>query len=145
MNQKLSEALPIVAVLASQTVANTELFTGVVDMGAMQQCMAVANLGNMAAETIDFKAYSCDSDGSNAVAITGKAATQLAAHASNNDSKQLVIGLRDTDLLTSGKQYAKFGLVTGGATGGPAGVVVLGSPRQGAGTDQDATSVLQIV
>lgn len=144
-NQKMSEGLAVAAVLASVTVVNSEVFTGVVDFGANQQAMAILNLGNMAAETIDFRFYSCDSDGSNAALVTGKAATQLAAHATNNDSKQLVINVRDTDLLPSGKQYGKFGVVTGGATGGPAGVVVLAAPRQGAAADVDVATVLQIV
>ena len=144
-NQKLCEGLALVATIDPATIANTEIFTDVVDMGAMRQAMAIALLGNEAAETVDFKAYSCDSNGSNAVVIAGKTATQLAAHASNNDNMQLVINLRDTDLLASGKQYVKFGLVTGGATGGPAAVAVLGAPRQGAAADSDLASVLQII
>ena len=104
-NGKLSEGLAVVATIDPATIANTETFTDVVDMGANSQALAVALLGNMASETIDFKAYSCDSDGTNAAAISGRAATQLAAHASNNDAKQLVINLRDGDLLASGKQH----------------------------------------
>lgn len=142
---KLYEFIGVVATIDPSTVANTEIFTDVVDMGAMRQAVAIALLGNMAAETIDFRALSCDSDGSNAAAITGRAATQLAAHASNNDNKQLIINLRDSDLLASGKQYVKFGLVTGGATGGPASVTVLGAPRQGIGATNDLASVLEII
>ena len=56
-----------------QTLASTETFTDVVDMGANSQAIAILLTGNMAAETIDFKAYSCDSDGNNAAAITGRA------------------------------------------------------------------------
>lgn len=145
MNSKLSEAVAVVGVVNPATVANTEVFTTVVDLGAMRQAMAVALIGNVPAETIDFKAYSCDSDGNNAAAITGRAATQLAAHASNNDNKQLVINVRDGDLLASGKQHVKFGLVTGGATGGPCSVVVLGAPRQGIASANDLSSVVEIV
>lgn len=145
MNSKLSEAVAVVGVVNPATVANTEVFTTVVDLGAMRQAMAVALIGNVPAETIDFKAYSCDSDGNNAAAITGRAATQLAAHASNNDGKQLVINVRDGDLLASGKQHVKFGLVTGGATGGPCAVVVLGAPRQGIASANDLASVAEIV
>lgn len=144
-NGKLSEYLAVVATIDPATIANTETFTDVVDMGANSQVLAVALLGNMASETIDFKAYACDSDGTNAAAISGRAATQLAAHASNNDAKQLVINLRDGDLLASGKQHVKFGLVTGGATGGPASVVVLARPRQGLASAADLSSVVEIV
>lgn len=145
MQAKLSEALAVVGTIDPATIANTEIFTDVVDMGANQQAMAVAALGNMASETVDFKAYSCDSNGSNAAAITGRAATQLAAHASNNDNKQLVINLRDTDLIASGKQHVKFGLVTGGATGGPAVVIVVAQSRQGLASANDLDSVVEII
>ena len=144
-NQKLSELAALVATIDPQTVANTELFTDVIDFGAMMQVTAIAALGNMANETVDFKFYSCDSDGSNAAAVTGKAITQLAASASANDNKQAIINVRGSDLLASGKQYGKFGLVTGGGTGGPAAVVVLGVPRQGIAADNDLSSVAQIV
>ena len=145
MQDKLTEAVAVVGVVNPATVANTEVFTTVVDLGSITQAMAVAMIGNIAAETVDFKAYSCDSDGSNASAITGRAATQLAAHASNNDNKQLVINVRDGDLLASGKQHVKFGLVTGGATGGPCAVVVLGTARQGLASGSDLSSVVEIV
>lgn len=145
MQSKISEAFAIVGTIDPATVANTEVFTDVVDLGAMRQVMAVAMLGNLASEAVDFKAYSCDSDGNNAAAITGRAATQLGAHASNNDNKQLVINLRDGDMIAGGKQYAKFGLVTGGATGGPCAVVVLGAPRQGLATGNDLASVAEII
>lgn len=145
MNAKLSESVAVVGVINPATVANTEVFTTVVDMGANVQAVAVAMIGNIPAETVDFKAYSCDSDGNNAAAITGRAATQLAAHASNNDNKQLIINVRDGDLVASGKQHIKFGLVTGGATGGPCAVVVLGAPRQGIASGNDLSSVAEII
>ena len=145
MQAKLSETTAVVGVINPATVANTEVFTDVVDLGANRQACAVLMIGNIAAETVDFKCYSCDSDGNNAAAITGRAATQLAAHASNNDNKQLVINVRDGDLIASGKQHVKFGLVTGGATGGPCAVVVLGAPRQGPASANDLSSVAEII
>lgn len=144
MSSKLSERLALVGTIDPQTVT-TEVFTDVIDFGANVQALAIASLGNMAAETIDFKFYSCDSDGNNAAAVTGKAATQLAAHASNNDNKQLIINVRDTDLLASGKQYGKFGLATGSTTGGMCSVDVLAEPRQGLASAGDLTSVAEIV
>lgn len=145
MNAKLHELFGLIATVDPKTVANTEQFTDVVDMSKFTQVMAAALLGDMANETIDFKAYSCDSDGTNAAAITGKAITQLAASATANDNSQAAISLRPSDLLASGKRYCKFGLVTGGATGGPASVVVLGAPRLGVGADHDLSTVKQLV
>jgi hypothetical protein len=145
LQSKLSEMLAIVGIINPATVANTEVFTTVVDLGANRQAAAIAMIGNIPSETLDFRAYSCDSDGNNAAAITGRAATQLAAHASNNDNKQLVINIRDGDLIASGKQHVKFGLVTGGATGGPCAVVVLAAPRQGIASANDLSSVVEII
>ena len=143
INMKAGEKLAVVGTIDPQTVVNTELFSDVVDMSKFHQALAVALLGNMAAETIDFKAYSCDSDGSNAAAL--RSATQLAAHASNNDNKQIVIGVRAEDLIASGKQYCKFGLVTGNSTGGPAAVLVLGvDARATPASDIDLSTVVEI-
>lgn len=143
-NALATEKVAVVGTIDPQTVANTELFSDVIDMSKFLQAMGIALLGNEAAETVDFAVYTCDSNGTNAVEL--KDATQLAAHATNNDNVQLVIGVRAEDLLASGKQHIKFGLVTGGATGGPAAVVALGiDPRQGIAADLDLASVAQIV
>ncbi|HYD58963.1 MAG TPA: hypothetical protein VEC35_01315 [Noviherbaspirillum sp.] len=143
VNAGAGEKLALVGTIDPQTVANTELFTDVVDMSKFHQVLATAFLGNMAAETIDFKAYTCNSDGSGATQL--KAATQLAAHASNNDNKQIAIQVRADELGPLGKQYVKFGLVTGGATGGPAAVSVVGvDGRYQPEVDNDLSSVAEI-
>lgn len=145
LNAKLREMLPLIGVLTPATTANTERFSTVFDMGAHIQALAVVATGDMAAETIDVKLYACDSDGNNAVALTDNSATQLAAHASNNDSKQIVLNVRSDDLLASGKRYAKLGVVTGGATGGVVSGVILGQPRLGNAATLDLSSVVQLV
>jgi len=135
----LAERAAVVGTIDPQTVANTELFTDVVDMSKFLAVAGVALLGNMASETITFKAYTCDSDGSNSVALKTSA---LTASASANDNTQLVIGVRAEELLAAGKRYCRFGLVTGGATGGPASVVVLADPpRIGPATLHDLATV----
>lgn len=124
VNIAAGEKLAILGRINPQTVANTELFTDVVDLSRFHQAIGIALLGNMAAETIDFKCYSCDSDGSNATAL--KSATQLPSSATANDNAQVAISVRAEDLQASSKRYIKFGLVTGGATGGPAAAIALG-------------------
>ncbi len=139
-----SERIAVVGTIDPQTVINTEVFTDVVDMKNFHECMGVALLGNMASETIDFAVYTCDSDGNNATEL--KDATQLAAHASNNDNKQIVINVKSQDLAAANKRYIKFGLVTGSNTGGPASVVALGvSPRFAPASDSDLNTVVEIV
>lgn len=143
INVGAGEKLALIATIDPQTVANTELFSDVVDMSKFHQVLATAYLGNMASETIDFKAYTCNSDGSSATAL--KSCTQLAAHATNNDNKQLCIQVRADELGPLSKQYLKFGLVTGGATGGPAAVSVFGvDARYQPGSDNDLASVAEI-
>lgn len=124
VNIAAGEKLAILGRINPQTVANTELFTDVVDLSRFHQAIGIALLGNMAAETIDFKCYSCDSDGSNATAL--KSATQLPSSATANDNAQVAISVRAEDLQASSKRYIKFGLVMGGATGGPAAAIALG-------------------
>lgn len=142
-NAKLTELLALAGVIDPATTANTERFSTVVDMSRFHQVLVVAQLGNMAAETIDVKVYSCDSDGSNSAALVS--ATQLAAHASNNDNTQILANVRAEALLASGKRYIRVGIVTGGATGGPANAAILGLVRQGATADQDLSTIQQIL
>lgn len=142
-NAKLTELLALVGVIDPATTANTERFSTVVDMSKFHQIMVLALLGNMASETIDAKVYTCDSDGNNAAALSS--ATQLAANASTNDNTQLIFNVRAEALLASGKRYVKVGVVTGGATGGPGAVAILGQVRQGAAADQDLSTIQQIL
>lgn len=143
MTGSLAERLAVVATVDPQAVANTEKFSDVVDMSKFHAVAGIALLGDMANETIDFKAYSCDSDGSNAASL--KAATQRTGSASANDNSQTVIGVRAEELLASGKRYVKFGLVTGGATGGIGAVVVVADPlRVSPASDHDLASVAEV-
>ena len=143
MNAKLTETLALLGILSPQTVANTETFSGVVDMKKCHQALVVAALGNMASETIDVKVYTCNSDGSSAAALVS--ATQLAASSSANDNTQILANVRASDLIASGKQYIKVGVVTGGSTGGPVAVAILGQLRQGQATNNDLSSVAEII
>ncbi len=142
-NVSMGSVAAVVATVDPKTVANTIQYTDVIDMADMDQVMAIALTGDMAAETIDFACYYCDSDGGNPASL--KAATQLAAHASNNDNSQIVICVKASELLAAGKRYVKFGLVTGNSTGGAAAVVAIGYPlRAGLAGDQDLASVKQV-
>lgn len=141
-NAKLAQLLAVVAVLPPAATANAERFTSVVNMGNFHQAVAVVQLGDMAGEAITVKAYACKSDGTGAVALTANSPAVLAASAADNDNKQLVLNVRAEDLLESGLSYLKFGVVTGGATGGPVAAVVLGHPRDGWGKDSNVVSVV---
>lgn len=143
---RMTGLLPVLAVLAPQTVANAIKYSGVVDMSKVNQCMAILQLGDMAAETIDFGVYTCASDGTNPVLLKG--ITQLASSTGANDNKQAVIGVLAEELnaVSEATRYVKFGAVTGGATGGSASIVVVGAePRYGPSSNVQNATVLQVV
>lgn len=137
--------IAVAGALKPGTVANSEQFSDVIDLSLFSEVMAVVLLGDMASETIDFRVVKCDSNGANPSA-TIRNITQLAASATANDGKIAVIHLFGDDLntISQAARYAKFGVVTGGATGGPVAICVLGTPRYGAAAAQTA-NVLQVV
>jgi len=145
-NVSLAEQLAVVGVIPPQTVASTSVVSGAIDVSKWDQLLFVFQLGNMAAETIDCGVETCDSDGtSNAVDITGKQATRLAADAATNDNKQIVIAVKSTDLIANGKQHVRATMVTGDAVGGPASCVVMGIGRYGPSIANDLASVVQVI
>ena len=145
-NTSLASGLGVAGIIAPITTANTQRVSAAIDVSKWDSLLFVFTFGDMASETIDMGVETCDSDGtSNAVDITGKQATQLAASASANDSKQVVIAVKSADLITNGKQYVRATMITGGATGGPAACVVLGVPRYGPASGADLASVLQVI
>lgn len=141
----LANALAVAAV-AQGTASSTPLVTGAVDVSRFDQILMIVRLGDMAAETIDGGLQSVDSDGtSNAANITTKQFTQLAAYASNNDNKILVMAAKGVDLLASGKRHVRGRMVTGNTTGGTVNITILGLPKYGPPSDFDSSDVVQIV
>ena len=145
-DNSLADGLAVAGVIPPATTANTARVSGAINLATFDQLLFVFQLGDMASETIDGGVQTCDSDGtSNAVDISGKTLTQLAASATANDNKQVVINIKSVDLIANGKQYVRARLITGGATGGPAGCVVLGVPRYGPATGANLASVTQVI
>jgi hypothetical protein len=143
-NAFLHERVNLAGIVNPATMNSTPVLTGAIDMSKWSEVMAVLCLGDMAAETIDFKAQDCATSGGSYADITGKAMTQLAASATNNDNKQAIITVKSEE-LNAGAQFVKFRGVTGGATGGPAAIVVLGVPKYQPASDDKLTSVVQTV
>lgn len=144
INFKAGEKIALVSVIDPGTVNSTPKHSTPVDMSKFHQVVFALALGDMAAETIDFLVQTCDSDGSNAATL--KSATQLAAHASNNDNKQLLISVRAEELLESGKTHVRARAVTGNTTGGAACLMGFAvDARSEPASDNDLASVVQIV
>ena len=135
------------AVLAAKagTASSTPLVTSYVSAANAQKLLAVAVLGDMASETIDVAIYQA-TDASGTSAKSAKAATQLSAHASNNDNKVILIQLDPADLdLDYGFTFVAVRCVTGNTVGGAVGLVLLGDGlRYGPGSLVDNAAVVEI-
>lgn len=143
IKEAAGEALPVLGAKVG-TANSTPLISGAIACAGVDQVLCTFALADMASETIDCKVQTCDSDGtSNAADL--KAATQLAASASANDNKVVVISIRQVDLIASGKKHIRMHTVTGGATGGTVAQVAHGvGAKYGPGSDGDAAAVLQV-
>jgi len=143
-NKQLAENVAVLAAKAG-TANSTPLVTSYVNVNNADTIMLVAVTADMASETIDIALYQAtDTSGTSAKAL--KAATQLAAHATNNDNKIVVISVRKEELdLANGFVTVAGRCVTGGATGGVVGLSVLGGDlRYAPAAGYDSSSVVEV-
>lgn len=138
------ENLALAGTLDPVTVVNSEVFTDVIDMKKFHKVMASLLIGDVAAETVIFRCVTCDSAGNNVAAL--KTCDTLAAHATDNDNTQSIIEVDGADLpgTSNADRYIKFGVVTGGASGGPMSIVALGLPKQLPADNHNLASVVEI-
>src|SRR5437763_1728913 len=89
------ERFGIVGTIDPQTITTVELFTDVIDMSKWHEVMAIALTGDLATSTLTFTAYTCASDGSGAVALTGQGKqVTLGSSATANDNVQEIIDVK---------------------------------------------------
>lgn len=155
MNAKLSESLAVVGLLPPQTVNSTPAYSGDVKVDKARHYLAVIFLGDMAAETIDvsiLKSNTSSHGGETAL----KACTQLAAHASNNDNKVLLIDIRPEELALPSYNvggvesntffWIRLKVVTGNTVGGMVcGVILAGDAKEFPASALNLASVVQVV
>ena len=145
MHSQPSEKLTIAGIAGPQTIANTAVLSSALDMSKFEEALFLLCLGDMAAETIDFKLQASATSGGTYADIPAKAITQLAASATANDNKQVLINLK-AEKMPTGTQFVKASAITGGATGGSACILALGlRPRFGPASDDKLASVVQTV
>lgn len=140
-----SEFIKLQSRAVPATFANTEKVSDAITIADYMAFMFVLLIGDMASETVDFRLEVADDSGFTTNKTTLKAATQLAANASNNDSKQIILEARNEDALrvSSTALYIRGRAITGGATGGPCAIVGFGvQPRYGKGSH--LASVLEV-
>lgn len=144
MNMRFTEGVALLAHKAG-TVTSTQLATlGVKAHLSFRFFALLALLSDMASETIDVRIEKCSAaDGTGAAEL--KAATQLAAHATNNDNKAIWINLR-SDELDDALPFIRGRAVTGNVTGGICSLSLFGMmERWGPITDFDVSTIVEIV
>jgi hypothetical protein len=147
LNISAGEKLAVVSIRNPATQANTEGLSTAVDMSKHDQVAFFLLLGDMSNETVDFRIEVSETSNFTPTKETLVAATQLAADASANDNKQLVLSCRASDLMAKGQnfRYARGRAVTGNTSGGPAAILgVAVDSRHEPGSDSDLASVLEI-
>ncbi len=120
----LAEELAFLA-RATGTASSTPLVTSYVSAKNFGRAILFAMTGDMAAETIDVAIYQGQGGSTNAKSL--KAATQLAAHASNNDTGIVIVSVDLNDLdVTNGYTHIAGRIVTGAGTGGTCTALLIG-------------------
>lgn len=154
MNGKLCEELAVVGAIDPQVLAETALYTDYIDMQKFEQALGVLMLGNVIDKDFDFDVYAyTDTSAGNPKEV--KAATQLAAHAANNDNDQIVINVTRqevsdkndaTTLAAGGLRYVRFRAVSeAGQTGVAAVLALAGRASYDPASANDLASVVEIV
>jgi hypothetical protein len=147
MGAHKGSAADAIAVLAVNVGAatSTPLASTAVKLDKADKVSFLFGTGDMAAETIDFKLQACDVGGGNPVDIPGKAITQLAGHASNNDNKAFVVAVTEDDVAALSRLAVRGLATTGGVTGGQVVIAALATFFSGLAADADGAAVIQIV
>jgi hypothetical protein len=140
-HKRIYEGLKIVAVAPPALLTSTPRVSGAVNMSKFSKVFAVLSLGDMAAEAIDFRLESSTTDSTfTGVVTTRVSATQLAASATANDNKQVVLEVDASQL--NGDLWLRSRAVTSGTTGGMAEVMLFGVPLHS--TQAQLDSVLEV-
>ncbi len=145
-NSVPSERFEVVALgqgTASSTPLDTSVFYKLGDKN--RRLVAIFILGNMANETIDcilLKASTTTGTG----AASLKTSTQLAASATVNDKKIVIINLESSELLAdTAKQFVGARITTGAGTGGICSIIILAFDGRQAMDAEEIAAVLETI
>lgn len=143
MHSQPSERAAIVATIDPANHNNSTQTSDAVDMSKFHEAMFILLAGAIDS-TIDFKLQSDDNSGfTTAADISGKAITQETG--GDDDNKQWLINLKAEE-LAAGERYARASVTLGNGTTNIVGLVALGlKPRFGPASDDDLSSVSQII
>lgn len=144
-----SDRAAVVGVIDPDALTATTHDTGWIDASKFERYMAIPMLGTLG-ESAEFDAklqQATDANGTGAKDITGKAITQISEDVSPapND-KQAIINLRADELdVNNGFTHFRMRVTVGTATSDGGGIVLGFDPHYGPASDNDLSSVAEIV
>ena len=147
MSERASEIVAVAAVIDPDAVPASTVTSGWVSMDTFRQIAAVIFAGILGASaTLDAKLeQATDASGSGAKDITGKLITQL-TKAGSDDDKQAVIYCRDDELDVDNLfTHVRLSMTVAVATSDVGGVILGVSPSYGGASDNDSSTVDEIV
>lgn len=146
-NLRPSDRAAVVGVIDPDAYAAATYVTGWIDASLFEDFMAIVMVGDLGSSaTVNAKLTAAeDGSGTNPHDITGKAITAL-TDAGTDSNKQAIINVRADEISADGA-YTHFKLsVTVGTATSDMGALVLGlNPHFGGASDNDATTVDEIV
>jgi hypothetical protein len=138
-----SEQWAVVGVVDPDANTAAAYDTDEIDMSLWHRLVAIVQAGTLGSSaTLDWKLQDASSSGGSFSDITGKAITQL-TQAGTDADKQAIINLRFDEMNTDGR-YVK-GVMTVGTATSDCSAIILGMPRFAPASDNDISSVDEIV
>lgn len=130
---------------ANTAAAYSTAYANMADFGAVMAVIQAGTLGTNA--TIDAKLVQAqDAAGTGAKDITGKAITQLTQASPDDSDKQAIINCRPEELdIDNDFTHVKLVLTVGTATSDCSGLLLGLSPAESPASDNDLSSVAEIV
>lgn len=146
-NAKPSEQAGVLACIDPDAYAAGTYTTGWVSAANFESLMAIVMAGDLGTNaTVDAKLQQATSSGgAGAKDISGTSITQL-TQAGTDDNKQVVINLRGDQLdVANGFSYVRLSITIATATSDGGGLLLGFNPRYAPATDNDATTVDEVV
>jgi hypothetical protein len=135
------ERAAVVATTDPANINGSTVTSDAVDMSKYHEALFIILLGAVDA-AITAKLQEASTSGGSYSDISGKAITALGG---SDDNKQVVINLKSSE-LTPSKSFVKLSITSASGTTNIVGSVALGMrPRFGPGSDDDLSSVAEIV
>ncbi|TGY87349.1 hypothetical protein E5163_14875 [Marinicauda algicola] len=147
-NLRPSDRVAVLGSIDPDAYLASTVTTGWVSAKQFMTFMALVQAGTLGTNaTLDAKIeQASDSSGTGAKDVSGAAITQLTQAGTDDSDKQAVINLRHEDLdIANGFDHIRLSITIGTAASDAGGVLLGLDPAYGPASDNDASSVAEIV